>query len=141
EDESYEIIADWLLGSSEHFIGQQSAARQHYEAGFLRAGPRNVELFGLDYRVRALVTFARVLWLNGSPDRAARTARQAISEAARLSKPLNVCFSLLYTAPVFLWCGDYAAAKDALEQLMAHPNWRALPSLHATGLALQGELM
>jgi predicted ATPase len=139
-DESYVIIADWLRGSSEHFIGNQSAARRHFEAGFSHAGPRNVEFFGLDYRVRALVPFARVLWLTGSPDRATETARQAISEAARLSKPLNVCFSLLYTVPVFLWCGDYAAANDVLDQLTAHPNWRALPSLHATALALQGEL-
>ena len=140
-DESYVTIADWLRGSSEHFIGNQSAARRHFEAGFSLAGPRNVELFGLDCRVRALVPFARVLWLTGSPDRATETARQAIGEAARLSKPLNVCFSLLYTAPVFLWCGDYAAANDVLEQLTAHPNWRALPSLHATALALQGELL
>ena len=140
-DESYATIADWLRGSSEHFIGNQSAARRHFEAGFSHAGPRNVELFGLDCRIRALVPFARVLWLTGSPDRATETARQAISEAARLSKPLNVCFSLLYTAPVFVWCGDYAAANDVLEQLMAHPNWRALPSLHATALALQGELL
>jgi predicted ATPase len=81
-----------------------------------------------------------VLWLTGSPDRARKTARQAIAEAARLSKPVNVCFSLLYTAPVFLWCGDFASANDVLEQLTAHPNWRALPSLHATALALQGEL-
>ena len=140
-DESYVIIADWLRGASEHFIGNQSAARRHFEAGFSHAGPRNVELFGLDYRVRALVPYARVLWLSGSPDRAKETARQAIGEAARLSKPLNVCFALLYTAPVFLWCGDYVAANDVLEQLAAHPNWRALPSLHATALALQGELL
>jgi predicted ATPase/DNA-binding winged helix-turn-helix (wHTH) protein len=52
-DESYVILADWLRGSSEHFIGNQSAARRHFEAGFSHAGPRNVELFGLDYRVRA----------------------------------------------------------------------------------------
>jgi ATP/maltotriose-dependent transcriptional regulator MalT len=42
---------------------------------------------------------------------------------------------------VFLWCGDHAAANDLLEQLTAHPNWRALPSLHATALALQGEVL
>jgi predicted ATPase/DNA-binding winged helix-turn-helix (wHTH) protein len=140
-DESYVILSDWLRGASEHFIGNQSAARRHFEAGFSHFGPRNMELFGVDYRVRALVPFARVLWLTGSPDRATETARQAIGEAARLSKPVNVCFSLLYTAPVFLWCGDYVAANDVLEQLTAHPNWRALPTLHATALALQGELL
>jgi predicted ATPase/DNA-binding winged helix-turn-helix (wHTH) protein len=140
-DESYMIIVDWTRGSSEHFNGNQAAARRHYEAGFVRAGARKMELFGLDYRVRALVTFARVLWLTGSPDRAMETARQAIGEAARSSKSVNVCFSLLFAAPVFLWCGDHDAAGDVLEQVTAHPNWQGLPSFHATALALKGELL
>jgi predicted ATPase len=137
--ESY--IAEWMRGSSEHFCGDQRAALRHHEAGFLRAGTRNVEIFGIDYRVRALVTYARVLWLTGSPERAAETARQAIEQAARSSKPVNVCFSLLYTVQVFLWCGDLAAAGDGLAQLMAHPNWHALPSFHASALALRGDLL
>lgn len=139
-DEHYMIIGDWMRGSSEHFLGNAAAALRYHETGFSRPGPRNVELFGLDYRVRALVTLAWVLWLTGSPERAMRTARQAIDEAAYLSKPLNVCFALLYTTPVFLSCGELAAAQDLLEQLTAHPNWRALPAFHATTLALQGEL-
>ncbi|MGH8136655.1 MAG: ATP-binding protein [Steroidobacteraceae bacterium] len=67
---SYEILSDWMRGSSEHFIGNQTGARAHFQKGFARAGPRNMQLFGLDYRVRALATFARVLWFGGSPDRA-----------------------------------------------------------------------
>jgi predicted ATPase/DNA-binding winged helix-turn-helix (wHTH) protein len=140
-DDSYQIIADWLRGSSEHFMGNQAAAQQHYETGFARPGPRNVQLFGLDHRVWALVAFARVLWLSGSPKRAMEVAREAITEAAHLSLPVNVCFAFLYTAPVFLWCGDYDTANEVLEKLMAHPNWKALPSLRATGLALRGELL
>jgi predicted ATPase/DNA-binding winged helix-turn-helix (wHTH) protein len=141
EDESYEMLSDLLRASSEHFLGDQAAAREHFQQGFARTGPPNVQLFGLDYRVRALVPFARVLWLSGSPDRALEMAREAIREAARASKPVNVCFALLYTTPVFLWCGDLDSARNGLEQLMAHPNWHALPSLRATGLALKGELL
>ena len=65
---------------------------------------------------------------------------EAIHEAAQASKPLNVCYALLYTVPVFLWCGDLGGAGEGLEKLMAHPNWQALPSLRATGLAMKGEL-
>jgi predicted ATPase/DNA-binding winged helix-turn-helix (wHTH) protein len=140
-DESYMIISDWLRGGSEHFIGNQAAAQQHFRRGFARPGPRNVQLFGLNCRVRALAPYARVLWLSGAPDRAIEVAREAIDEAAEAGKPLNVCFSFLYTAPVFLWCGDLGATNDVLQSLMAHPNWRALPSFHATGLALKGELL
>jgi predicted ATPase len=69
------------------------------------------------------------------------TAKEAISEAGKFSKALDVCFSLVYSVPVFLWCGDVCAAREALRQLTAHPNWHALTSLHATALALQGELL
>ncbi len=139
-DTSYGILSDWMRGSSEHFLGNQAAARVHFDRGFARSGARNLQLFGLDYRVRALVTYSRVLWLNGSPDSALATAQEALREATLASKPLNVCFALLYTAPVFLWCGDLKKAGDGLEKLMAHPNWRALPSLRATTLVVKGEL-
>jgi predicted ATPase len=140
-DDAYRIMSDWMRGSSEHFIGNQAAAQQYLRRGFARPGPRNVQSFGLDYRVRALVTYARVLWLSGAPDRAMVIAREAIDQAAEESRPVNVCFALLYTAPVFLWCGAYDDAKDVLKSLKQHPNWNALPSFHATGLALEGELL
>src|SRR5690606_15617645 len=66
-DEQSMIIGDWMRGSSEHFLGDAAAALRYHEAGFSRPGPRTVELFGLDYRVRALVTLAWVLWLSGLP--------------------------------------------------------------------------
>lgn len=140
-DASYKVIADWLLGSSHHFMGDQAAALRHFERGFACSTPLNVPTFGLDYRVRALVTFARVLWLSGFADRARDIAQEAFDEAAKSNNPLNVCFSFVYAAPVLVWRGDLGAASDVLEKLMAHPNWHALPSLHATTFAVKGELL
>ena len=140
-DASHGAIADWLLGCSHHFMGNQPVALQHLQRGLARAGNLNVQLFGLDYRLRALIVLQRALWVSGFPDRALEVAREAIGEAEASSKPLNICFSCLYTAPVFLWCGEFDAARDVLEKLMTHPNWHALPSLHATAFALQGELV
>jgi predicted ATPase len=140
-DASYSVVADWLLGCSHHFMGNQSVARQHLEKGLACAGHLHAQLFGLDYRLRALIVFQRVLWLSGFPNRALAVAREAISEAEASSKPINICFSCVYTAPVFLWCGEVGAAQGVLEKLMTHPNWHALPALHATAFALQGELL
>lgn len=140
-DVSYMVVADWTRGASQHFLGNQRAAERDFQNGFGRAGPRNLHLFGLDYRVRALVPYARVLWLAGRPDRAMAVAREAIGEAAASGRSVDVCFSLLYATPVFLWCGDWSAAEGALGKLMQHTNWQALLSFHATGLALKGELL
>jgi predicted ATPase/DNA-binding winged helix-turn-helix (wHTH) protein len=140
-DSSYMVVADWMQGASQHFLGDQRAAERDFQRGFGRAGPRNLHLFGLDYRVRALVPYARVLWLAGRPDRAMTVAREAIGEAAASGRSVDVCFSLLYATPVFLWCGDWSAAEGALGKLLQHTNWQALLSFHATGLALKGELL
>jgi predicted ATPase len=122
-------------------MGSHCVARQHLERGLACAGHLNAQLFGLDYRLRALIIYQRVLWLSGLPNRALAVAREAICEAEASGKPVNICFACLYTAPVFLWCGELEATRDVLEKLMSHPNWHALPSLHATAFALKGELL
>lgn len=139
-DPSYGVVADYLLGGSHHFIGNQGAARRHLERGLSLEVSSDLRLFGLDTRLRAIVTFGRVMWMSGFPDRAIAAAREALVMAERSNRPLSVCFSFLYTAPVFLWCGDNRAAREVIEKLLAHPNWHALPSLHATGFALLGAL-
>jgi predicted ATPase len=133
-------MADWLLGSSRHFLGEQAVAKQHFQDGFGRPATRNSQQFGLDYRVRALITFARVLWLSGTPDKAMAAVREAIAEAIELRKPFSICFAMVYAVPVFLWCGDFRTAQELLDRLTKQPNWHALPSLHATASALQGLL-
>jgi predicted ATPase/DNA-binding winged helix-turn-helix (wHTH) protein len=138
-DTAYCAVADCVLGGSHHFMGHQEAARRHLERGLAQRGSFDLRLFGLETRLRATVTLGRVMWISGFPDRAIALAREALSMAEG-SKPLSVCFSYLYTAPLFLWCGDNQAARQVLEKLMAHPNWHALPSLHATGFALLGAL-
>lgn len=140
-DSSYMVVADWMRGGSQHFLGNQRAAERDFQKGFGRVGPRSLHLFGLDYRVRALVPYARVLWLVGRPDCAVAVAKEAIGEAAAAGRSVDVCFSLLYATPVFLWCGDWSAAEAALGKLMQHTNWHALLSFHASGLSLKGELL
>jgi predicted ATPase len=134
-------VADWMLGCSHHFAGNQAAALEHLKRGFMSAGDLPVRVFGLDYRARALVTLNGVLWLSGLADRAMESTRALIREAEASSRPLDLCFSYLYTAPLFLWWDDLGSARDVLEKLITHPNWQALPSLHATATALQGELL
>jgi Arc/MetJ-type ribon-helix-helix transcriptional regulator len=140
DDESCMAMADWLRGSSNHFLGNQGVARQHYESGFARGGVRTEQHFGLDYRVRALVGFSRALWLTGYPERASRMAKQVIDEATATGKPINVCFTLIYTCHVFLWCGDLNAAEDSLGRLTSHPYWQVMPGFHSEGFAMKGEL-
>jgi predicted ATPase len=139
-DASYAAVAECLLGGSHHFLGDQRLARAHMEKGLASHSLVDLHLSGLDTRLRGLVVLARVMWLTGFPDRAIALAREALALAEKSNRPLSLCFSFIYTAPVFLWCGDHRGARLVLDKLMVHPNWHALPSLHATGYALQGAL-
>lgn len=134
-------IADLLLGVGWHFRGDQALARRHFDAGFARAGERQLQLCGNDHRVRSLIVLSRTLWLCGLPERALSTARQAVSTALLCGKPLDTCFALLFTAPVYLWCGQWDGAQDMLEQLVKHKHWPVLKPFHASAAALQGALL
>jgi predicted ATPase/DNA-binding winged helix-turn-helix (wHTH) protein len=134
-------ISDLLQGAARHWRGDQAAARQCLEAGFARAGERNLQLCGNDHRVRALIVLSRTLWLSGVPERAMETAQQAVATAMRSGKPLDTCFALLYTTPVYLWCGHWDAAQAALEQLVNHTHWPVLKPFHAGAAAMQGALL
>ena len=59
----------------------------------------------------------------------------------RCGKPLDTCFALLYTTPVYLWCGQWDGAQDVLEQLVNHTHWPVLKPFHVTALAMQGALL
>ncbi|MET0535240.1 MAG: winged helix-turn-helix domain-containing protein [Steroidobacter sp.] len=140
-DESCVAIADLVQGVARHFLGDQAAARRHFDAGFARAGDRHLQLCGNDHRVRGLIVLSRTLWLAGVPEQAMTTARQAVSTAMHSGKPLDTCFALLFTAPVYLWCGRWDAAQDVLEQLIKHTHWPVLKPFHSSAAALQGALL
>ncbi|MHA6645404.1 ATP-binding protein [Mesorhizobium sp. A623] len=138
------IMADWMLGVAQHLVGNQTAAQNHCEAGLKQAAASpnaSIRFFGYDHRIRALVALTRALWLRGFPDQALAIAQQAIDEAAEHDQPVSTCISLIYTAPVFIWCGDFRKAADLADRLVAHAKRYSLTPYHAVGLGLQGELL
>ena len=136
-------MADSMLGVSHHLAGNQILAQQHCEAGLQYAGAEensDTSYFGYDHRIRALIALCRVLWLRGLSGRAVVVARRAIEEAAERDQPIDVCISLIYTASVFLWRGDWPDARDVIDRLIAHAERHSLAPYHTVGLALRGEL-
>ncbi len=134
-------ISDLMQGVARHFIGDQAAAKRHFEEGFARAGDRELYLCGVDHRVRGLITHSRVLWLCGFPDQALQTGREATETATKAGKPLDTCFSLLYTTPVHLWCGNWSEAHEVLDRLESHAHWNLMKPFHPVALAMRGALL
>jgi len=73
------VWAEWRVGITHHFLGNQAAAQLHLEHGMALAvelDTLSVNFFGLDQRIRALVGLARTLWLRGFSDRALRSCKR-----------------------------------------------------------------
>jgi predicted ATPase len=143
KDPADRAMADFMLGNTYNYTGDQAAAQFYCERGIARAarpGTLIPLLVGFDYRIYSHISLARTLWLRGFPDQARRTAKTAIDEAANLGDPLSIGISLAYCSPVFLWSGDFRTANDYVERLIDYTKRHSLEPYRAAGLELKGAL-
>jgi predicted ATPase/DNA-binding winged helix-turn-helix (wHTH) protein len=137
------IWAEWWVGISHHFLGNQAAAQLHLERGMALAAELctfNANFFVFDYRSVETVFLARTLWLRGFSDRALGIVQNAIDEAASRDNPVPICISLVYASMLSLRTDDLLGASDLIEQLIAHARRYSLAPYRALGVALKGEL-
>jgi len=142
-DPAARVAAEWMMGCSLHTAGKHTEAMRYLEAGLQHSstlGAKEVDLFGYDHRVRALVTLARSLWLTGAPDQAARIAAQAIETSMRYANPVNLCIALIYTSTVSLWRGDLAEADTRISRLIEQAHKNRLTPYQNVGKVLRGHL-
>jgi predicted ATPase/DNA-binding winged helix-turn-helix (wHTH) protein len=139
------LIGARLVGVSLHYLGDQTDARRHlermlshYVAPLYR--PHAIR-FQYDQRVMARSTLAWILWLQGFPDQAMRTAKNNVEEARASDHALSLCYALAEAAcPVALLVGDLAAAECFLAMLLDRSARHALTLWHAWGRYLDGVL-
>jgi hypothetical protein len=94
--------------------------------------------FGTDLRVSVRGILARVLWLQGFPDQAVRTAEMSVEEAQATGHASTLCWALALAAcPIALWVGTLVAAAHYAEMLLDHSRKHSLPLLAAFGSRLQ----
>src|SRR5205807_9538909 len=98
--------------------------------------------FLFDQRVMARVVLARVLWLQGFPDQARRTAQSTVDDAGALNHTASLCLALHEAAcPVALFAGDLAAAESYVAMLLGSSAAHALPIWRSWGHRFHGTLL
>lgn len=132
-----------LLGISHYLLEDIVAARSHLASALVEAVSARISplYLGLDYRNRAGIFLARTLWLLGYPDQAKLVARRTVEEAATFDHSLNLCISLLWAVCVYLWAGDWAAAQEGTDKLIACARERSVLPYDAAGTGLKGYLL
>ena len=136
------MIANWMLGVSHHFLGDQASARRLCETALRPEPIQNSCMIrsGYDQRIRALLALARSLWLEGYANRAVTIATQALHRANALNHPVSLCYCWIFAATVFLLTGDWSEADRIIDRLIACAEKYSLGPYHAVGLGLKGRL-
>jgi predicted ATPase/TolB-like protein len=137
------LVGERMCGTALHYLGNQADARRHIErtlAGYPPRAPPNRYQF--DQRVTARATLARILWLQGFPDRAVRSARESVEAALASEDILSLCNALVQAAcPVALFVGDLASAERYIAMLLDHSARHGLALWHVRGRGFEGMLL
>ncbi|MBS7703033.1 ATP-binding protein [Chelatococcus asaccharovorans] len=136
------VIAEWILAAAYHMAGDQAAALDHCERGFMleaNVGQLEINLFGYDHHLRAELARARALSLRGAPVAASQLVLEAMDRASRSSLPGDYSMAAAHGIPVLLWSGSVDQSGEHIERLLAHAERHALKSHAAAALVLRGE--
>jgi hypothetical protein len=114
-------VADRLESSARHFRGEHDAADALCHRVLASAVPDSALSVScpVPSPIGARWNLARIAWIRGKPELAARLAHEALAYA-ELRHPLALCQTLVVVAlPVALWRGDGALAAQLAARLAA----------------------
>jgi predicted ATPase/DNA-binding winged helix-turn-helix (wHTH) protein len=142
-DPNDRFVGERMIGISHYNLGDQQSARHYLERALAEsAAPGHQRQFirlQLDPQVTARVHLARVLWLQGFPDRAMREAEHSVDDARATEHAISFSYALHRAAcPVALWNGDLATAGHYADILLDHAKRHALVHWQLYGLGYQG---
>jgi predicted ATPase/DNA-binding winged helix-turn-helix (wHTH) protein len=139
------LVGERMIAISYHFLGNQSSARHHIERALPASGAparrQHMPRLELEPGVTARVHLARILWLQGLPDRAMRAAEQSIEDARAAQHALSFNYALHRGAcPVALWTGNRSVAHHYADMLLDHAARHGLGRWQLYGRGYQGAL-
>jgi predicted ATPase/DNA-binding winged helix-turn-helix (wHTH) protein len=121
-----------------HFAGDQQRARMNAEEVIQRMAHsghlnRFTHGFGVQYdqSVAALTILARILWIQGHPEQAWRTARQALDVALQINHGTSICYTLALSGCLIAhYNGDRQTARELLRLLLEQAQKHSVLLFH-----------
>jgi len=119
------MMADRILATALHYLGDQKSARHHIEGALAYqaalAQQRQIVRLRFDMLVSTHYFQARILWLQGYADQAMRVVEHNIEEGRAIGHALTFCSVLGQGAcPIAFLAGDLDAAERYCAMLLDH---------------------
>ncbi|WP_453950130.1 hypothetical protein [Bradyrhizobium sp. USDA 377] len=139
-------MADRLLATSLHYLGDQKLAYHHIQRTLSRlsdlAAKPQVIRFRFDLRASAHYFQARILWLLGRPDQALSVVERNVEEGRASGHALTFCSILGQGAgPVAFLAGDLGAAERYCTMLIEHTERHPIRLWNIWARAFRGVVM
>ena len=136
--------SDRLMALAHHLDGNQATSRRHSERvlgrpAAIMSGPRSGP-HQMSSRAAAHAVLCRVLWIQGLPDQALRSAADGVREGLSTDHAMSVCYALFGACTVSLWAGDVPAANRQTAMLLNYSARHALTYAHAWGRCFDAAL-
>jgi predicted ATPase/DNA-binding winged helix-turn-helix (wHTH) protein len=140
------MMADRLLATALHYLGDQTLAHHHITRTLSRLSDLSpkpqVIRFRFDLRVSAHYFQARILWLLGLGDQALRVVERNIEEGRASGHALTFCSVLGQGAcPITFLAGDLDAAERYYAMLIEHTERHPIRLWNLWARAFKGMVM
>jgi tetratricopeptide (TPR) repeat protein len=140
------MMADRLLATTLHYLGDQTPAHHHITRTLSRLSDLSpkpqVIRFRFDLRVSAHYFQARILWLLGLGDEALRVVERNIEEGRASGHALTFCSVLGQGAcPITFLAGDLDAAERYCAMLIEHTERHPIRLWNLWARAFRGMVM
>jgi tetratricopeptide (TPR) repeat protein len=117
------LLAHEQLGILEYFLGNPTAALEHFERAIALYEPSEhrdlTHRYGEDLGVFTRIWMAWALWILGRPDQAVARSREALALGEAASHPFSHAYALLWTAILHVMRREPAQAAELARQAIA----------------------
>jgi predicted ATPase/DNA-binding winged helix-turn-helix (wHTH) protein len=139
-------ISDRLIGVPLHCMGDHQIARRLIERSFVSRIALAVPSTSIRFRhgqpMTAGVILAQMLWLQGFPEQAMKTATTSVELARSSGHAISICDALSQAScPVAMYVGDLTAVEQAIQSLFEQARLYSLEGWAVLGRCWRSALL
>jgi class 3 adenylate cyclase/predicted ATPase len=136
------MVGHRLMGMSLLQSGDIAQGRAHFDRAIALYDPPEhralASRFGVDSGVSIYSNRSWALWILGDPAMALADAERALQDARQIGQAAELIYTVVHVAFPLIFCGNYVAADELLENVVTLAGEKRADYLKALGMMFQG---